>query len=229
MIVVIPELLSVQACQSARFALAKANFVDGKTTAGAGADLVKNLEQADCSTGLMSDLQRSVTRACLENTMFHLAARPKAIHVMFSRYQVGHYYGTHVDNVFMTAPITNVVATELMRRDISFTLFLSEPDTYEGGELVMDLPSGEQSFKPKAGTMVLYQTTPLHQVRKVTKGQRLAAIGWVRSYIRDAAQRELLMDLDVAQASLVDRHGESSESKLLAKSAMNLMRMWMED
>lgn len=228
MIVVIPELLSVRQCQTARWTLRRAHFVDGRETAGAGADSGKNLEQASMDHGEMSDLQRMVLKACHESLLFDLAARPHSVHVMFSRLRKGHFYRTHVDNAFMSIGAGTPKFT-VCRRDISFTLFLSEPEAYEGGELVLDLSHGEQSFKPKEGTMVVYQTTPLHRVNEVTKGERLAAVGWVRSYIKDAAQRELLMDLDVAQARLTERHGESEESRLLSKTAMNLMRMWMED
>lgn len=227
MIVIVPNVFTKIQCQSARYDISKAQFVDGKTTAGDGAKLVKNNEQA-VSHGRMSDLQRSITRACYENVLFSLAARQKDMDVIISRYRPGHAYGTHVDNVVMSVDV-GTPRTKLVRRDLSFTLFLSEPDTYDGGELVMELPQGEQAFKLPAGDLVLYQTTPLHRVNEVTRGERLAAVGWIRSYIRDPSKRELLMDLDFAQAKLTERHGESDESRLLAKSTMNLMRMWLED
>jgi PKHD-type hydroxylase len=149
-----------------------------------------------------------------------LATRPKAIiGPLFSRYQPGHAYGPHVDDALLGG----------VRSDVSFTLFLSPPDSYDGGELIIDTPAGEEAFKLGAGSVVTYPATALHRVAPVTRGERLAGAGWVRSYIRDAGQRELLFDLDTARRRLFDREGKTAEADLLAKCAANLMRMWCED
>jgi PKHD-type hydroxylase len=128
-------------------------------------------------------------------------------------------YGTHVDDALMGG----------MRTDISFTLFLSDPESYDGGELVTESHAGEQPFKLPAGSLVLYPSTTLHRVEPVTRGSRLAAVGWVRSLVRDPARRELLFDLDTARKALFDRDGKSPEFDLLSKCGANLLRMWAED
>jgi PKHD-type hydroxylase len=116
-----------------------------------------------------------------------------------------------------------------VRTDLSFTLFLSDPQSYDGGELVIDTPSGEEAFKLASGSVVTYPATTLHRVQPVSGGERLAAAGWIRSHLRDAAQRELLFDLETARRRLFDREGKTPEADLLAKCAANLMRMWAED
>ncbi|HEY1246581.1 MAG TPA: Fe2+-dependent dioxygenase, partial [Hyphomicrobiaceae bacterium] len=115
------------------------------------------------------------------------------------------------------------------RSDLSFTLFLADPADYDGGELVIDTPSGEEAFRLAAGSVVTYPATSLHRVTPVTRGERLGAAGWVRSYLRDPAQRELLFDLETARRRLFEREGRTAEADLLAKCAGNLMRMWCED
>ena len=138
---------------------------------------------------------------------------------LFSRYQPGHAYGAHVDDALMGG----------VRSDLAFTLFLSEPDSYDGGELVIDSTAGEEGFKLAPGSVITYPATTLHRVAPVTRGERLAAAGWVRSYIRDAGRRELLFDLDTARRRIFDREGKTAEGDLLAKCAANLLRQWCED
>jgi PKHD-type hydroxylase len=116
-----------------------------------------------------------------------------------------------------------------MRTDVSFTLFLSDPTSYDGGELTIESAAGEETFKVDAGTLVAYSATSLHRVADVTRGARLAAVGWARSFVRDAAQRELLFDLDAARRQLFARDGKSAEFDLVSKSLANLLRMWAED
>jgi PKHD-type hydroxylase len=128
-------------------------------------------------------------------------------------------YGSHVDDALMSG----------MRTDVSFTLFLSDPASYEGGELVIESAAGEDSIKLHAGALVAYPATSLHHVNEVTRGVRLAAAGWAKSLIRDAARRELLFDLDTARRQMFARNGKSSEFDLVSKSFANLMRMWAED
>ncbi len=149
-----------------------------------------------------------------------LATRPKTIlGPLFSRYQPGHAYGAHVDDALMGG----------VRTDVAFTLFLSEPGSCDGGELIIDTAAGEEAFKLAAGSVVTYPATTLHRVAPVTRGERLAAVGWVRSFVRDAAHRELLFDLETARRRLFDRDGKTAEGDLLAKCAANLLRMWCED
>ena len=128
-------------------------------------------------------------------------------------------YGSHVDDALMNG----------IRTDVSFTLFLSDPDSYDGGALVIESSGGEDDIKLPAGSLVAYPSTTLHRVQPVTKGARLAAVGWARSFIRDPARRELLFDLDTARQSLFAREGKTAEFDLLSKSTANLLRMWAED
>ena len=129
------------------------------------------------------------------------------------------HYGSHVDDALMGG----------MRTNVSFTLFLSDPKSYDGGALAIESTSGEESFKLAAGSLVAYPSTSLHRVTAVTRGARLAAVGWARSFIRDPARRELLFDLDTARRQLFARDGKSAEFDLVSRSLANLLRMWAED
>jgi PKHD-type hydroxylase len=113
-----------------------------------------------------------------------------------------------------------------LRTDISFTLFLSNPDSYEGGELVLESHSGDDAIKLPAGHLVAYPSTSLHRVSAVTRGERLACVGWAQSWIRDAGQREILFDLETAKQAILTQHGKTTEFDLVAKASANLFRMW---
>jgi PKHD-type hydroxylase len=217
---IIANVLSRAELKIVRGALERARFVDGRATAGFAARLVKNNEQVDAADRSIEVIRKLVTERISKNELFKLAVRPKALSpVMFARYERGKNYGSHVDDPLMNG----------MRTDVSFTLFLSDPKTYSGGELVIESSAGEDPVKPPAGAMIIYPTTALHRVAKVTKGQRLVCVGWARSLIRDAARRELLFDLDTARRRMVARGGKSADYDLVSKSLANLMRMWVED
>jgi PKHD-type hydroxylase len=145
-----------------------ATFIDGRVTAGWSARLVKNNEQAQSDEAL-DELRATLEERILGNEVFQLAAQPKVLTpILISRYAPGRQYGTHVDDALMSG----------MRTDLSFTLFLSEPDTYEGGELVMETSAGEQPYKLPAGAMIVYPSTTLHRVMPVESGLRVAAVGY---------------------------------------------------
>ncbi|PSB31070.1 Fe2+-dependent dioxygenase [filamentous cyanobacterium Phorm 46] len=202
--------------------LKNAEFVDGKLTAGWYAQQVKNNAQLKNDAAPTQELRKLVNQALKRNSLFQIAARPKAIRpIMFSRYQGGMYYGTHIDNAIMGDE-------ELMRSDLSLTLFLSDPATYMGGELVIESTQGEQAFKLDAGSMVVYPTTTLHRVEPVTEGERLAAVTWVQSLVRDAHNREILFDLDTVRDTLFQKSGKTAEFDLLSKSIANLLRKWAD-
>ncbi|WP_293251338.1 MULTISPECIES: Fe2+-dependent dioxygenase [unclassified Microcoleus] len=202
--------------------LKNAEFVDGKLTAGWYAQQVKNNAQLKNDAAPTQELRNLVNQALKRNSLFQIAARPKAIRpIMFSRYQGGMYYGTHIDNAIMGDE-------ELMRSDLSLTLFLSDPATYTGGELVIESTQGEQAFKLDAGSMVVYPTTTLHRVEPVTEGERLAAVSWVQSLVRDAHKREILFDLDTVRDTLFQKSGKTAEFDLLSKSIANLLRKWAD-
>jgi len=219
MILAIADVLSEVEVAEVCARLSTARFVDGKATAGWSARLVKANLQATGSPEL--DRMRALVELRLtEHAVFALAVRPKTVlGPLFSRYEPGHAYGAHVDDALLAG----------VRADVSFTLFLSPPESYDGGELVIDSASGEDAFKLAPGSLVTYPSTTLHRVAPVARGQRLAAVGWVRSYIREAARRELLFELETARRRLFDREGKTAEADLLAKCAANLLRMWCED
>lgn len=224
MLICIENLIDNDALSRLRIWLAEATFEDGRVTAGGNAATVKNNEQVssdpenkDIKLDEMKDLIRD---ALWESDLFCTAAEPKRIHPpMFSRYSPGMGYGTHMDNALMGSS----------RVDMSLTLFLSDPEDYDGGELVIERPYGEQAFKLPAGSAVLYSTTALHRVAPVTRGQRLAAVTWVRSYVRDPAKREMLFDLQTAHDRLSDQLGKTPEVDLLSKTYTNLLRHWVDD
>ena len=220
MITCLADVLTPQELAEIRHVLQAAAFADGRTTAGWHARLVKDNRQADPRDHSLDDLRAMLKERLLAHPLFQMAARPKTLSpLLLSRYELGMAYGRHVDDALMRG----------MRSDVSFTLFLSEAGSYEGGELVIETTAGEQAIKLDAGSLVLYASTTLHRVEAVSAGVRLAAVGWARSYVRSAEQREILFDLDTARRCLFERSGKSEEFDLLSKSSANLMRLWAED
>jgi PKHD-type hydroxylase len=216
--IAIGNVLNGEDLATATAALARARFVDGRATAGFAARVVKKNQQADDRK--LETVRKLVAERILSNEVFRLAVRPKALTpLMFSRYEDGMHYGSHVDDALMDG----------LRTDVSFTLFLSEPASYDGGELVIESASGEDAVKLSAGSLVAYPSTALHRVAPVTRGARLAAVGWARSFIRDGARRELLFDLDTARRAMFAERGKNAEFDLVSKSLANLLRMWAED
>lgn len=218
--IIIENVLTTPEVARARKALVKAKFVDGKETAGWAARDVKVNRQASALDASLDPIRKLVADRIRDNSLFAMAARAKQISpILFSRYDGTMHYGTHVDDALMQG----------MRVDLSFTLFLADPEAYDGGELVIESTSGEESHKLAAGSMIVYPATTLHRVESVTRGTRLAAVGWARSFIRDGAQRELLFDLDTARRALFQREGKTAEFDLMSKSLANLIRMWADD
>jgi PKHD-type hydroxylase len=218
--IVIGNVLAADEIATVRATLARTRFVDGKATAGFAARTVKDNRQAEGSDRSLATIRKLVAERILGNEVFRLAVRPKTLSpLLFSRYEAGMHYGRHVDDPLMGG----------MRTDVSFTLFLSDPASYDGGELTIESAAGEETFKLEAGALVAYSATSLHRVADVTRGARLAAVGWARSFVRDSARRELLFDLDTARRQLFAREGKSAEFDLISKSFANLMRMWAED
>jgi len=201
-------------------ALANARFQHGSQTAGFAARQVKDNHQADPSDRSLTGIRELIAERVLKSPVFQMAARPKQLGpLLLSRYDVGMQYGAHTDDALMQG----------MRTDIAFTLFLSDPATYDGGELVIETTDGSDEIKLPAGSMIVYPATSLHRVAQVTRGHRYVAAGWVRSFVRDPAQRELLFDLDTARRALFAREGKSQEFDLMSKSLANLLRMWCDD
>jgi PKHD-type hydroxylase len=219
MILAIADVLSTADVALVHAGLATATFLDGKATAGWSAKLVKANLQAAAGPEL-ERVRALIETRLADHAVFALATRPKTIlGPLFSRYEPGHAYGAYVDDALMGG----------VRTDVSFTLFLSVPESYDGGELVIDSAAGEDAFKLGPGSILTYPSTTLHRVAPVTGGQRLAAVGWVRSFIRDPAHRELLFELETTRRRLFEREGKTADGDLLAKCATNLLRMWCED
>jgi PKHD-type hydroxylase len=194
-------------------------YRDGRETAGWHARLAKDNQQADPDDAGLRAAGELVAERLLQHELFALAVRPKRLApLMISRYAKGKSYGSHIDDAMMGG----------LRSDVSFTVFLNSASDYEGGELVLERPEGEQSFKLEAGDAVVYPSTSLHRVDPVQRGTRLVAVGWAQSLVRRADQRELLFDLDTARRSLFTREGKSAEFDLLSKCVSNLLRDWAE-
>ena len=222
MIFSIDNVLTLEELQFIVDSLEQADFVDGKATAGWYAKLVKYNMQLQREATYASDLRELVKTALKRNVLFQSAVQPKIIHSMlFSRYEKGMSYGRHVDNALMGNQ-------EFLRSDVSFTLFLSLPSTYEGGELVIECSDRDRTYKLEAGSMIVYPSSTLHQVEPVIAGVRLAAVGWVQSLVRDPNEREILFDLDTARRSIFAKEGKTIEFDLISKSYANLLRKWAE-
>lgn len=218
MILCIADVLGPADVAALAAALDAAAFEDGRATAGWHAAMVKANEQA--AGAALEGWRARVEAAVAANLLFQLAARPRRLRpVMFNRYRAGMAYGAHVDDAVMGGDT---------RADVSFTLFLADPESYAGGELVLETTAGEQAFKLPAGALVLYPASTLHRVEPVAEGVRVAAVGWLQSLVRDPARRELLFDLDTARRALFEREGKTREFDLLSKSVSNLLRMWGE-
>ena len=196
-----------------------AAWLPGEATAGWHARGVKHNRQLDRSSPLHQRLAARVS-VCLEtHPLLQAAALPVRLHgLLFSRCGPGESYGRHVDNAFMADG----------RADVSFTLFLSDPNTYSGGALMLESPAGEDMVRLEAGSAIVYPSTLLHRVEAVSSGERLVAVGWIQSRVRDAERRELLFDLDTARRSLFQREGKSEVFDLISRSYSNLLRRWGE-
>ncbi len=219
MIFTVPDLLSPQEVADILAQLAAADMVEGKATAGWHAKAVKHNQQLDAQHPMAKTLVEQVRQRSLKHPLFQAAARPRSLHsIRFNRYSEGMSYGRHTDNALMGG----------LRTDLSFTLFLSDPSSYEGGELVVEGIDREQPYKLKAGSMLVYPASSLHRVDPVVRGVRWAAVGWVQSQIRDHGQREILFELDTVRRSLFAQFGKTNEFDLVSKSLSNLLRQWVE-
>lgn len=217
--IVVEEVLGRSEVLVLREALDAARFVDGRATAGAAAMSVKHNEQARGDDPAAIASARRVRLALEAHPVMRRLVRPvRWSSLMFSRYGPGQQYGLHADNAGMYA-----VDGWPLRTDVSFTIFLSDPETYEGGELFIEYGAGGRTFRPPAGSAVFYPTGLLHRVTPVTAGVRLACVGWVQSLVRRPDQREILFDLECL------RDQASGEASLrLDKTIGNLLRMWGE-
>jgi len=222
----IPEVLSSDELAQCRALLAGADWADGRLTAGTQSAKVKqNLQLPEL--GAASLAARKIVLAALNrNALFLSSALPKRIFPpLFNRYE-GDYntFGNHIDNAVRTCADSGV----RVRTDLSATLFLSDPDSYEGGELVIEDTYGEHAVKLAAGDMVLYPGSSLHRVEPVTRGARLASFFWIESMVRETERRRLLFEMDMAILELRETQGDIPPAVNLTGCYHNLLRMWAD-
>jgi len=207
----------LQQLQSRLTNLDDSAWLPGAQTAGSYAKEVKNNWQLDKQHPDFAALADVVLSALDAHSLFRAAAIPLKIHsLLFSRSAVGEGYGRHVDNPFMPGG----------RTDLSFTLFLSDLESYSGGALTLELPLGEELVRLRAGSAIVYPSGCLHRVEAVTDGVRYVAVGWVQSAVRSSEQRELLFELETACKAMAAAHGRSDALDLLYRCQTNLLRMW---
>ena len=224
MLIILENVLDKDEVTSFRDRLAAADWQDGAGTAGTRSISVKQNLQLGRSDGLAQELGNSILRKLGNHPEFVSASLAEKIWpLVFNLYQDGGHYGTHSDAALMRLPEADLT----IRSDISATLFLSEADSYDGGELIVEEQFGAQAIKLAAGDMVLYPSSSLHQVDPVTRGQRICAISWIQSAVADTSARALLYDLDQSIRALTpDRAKDDPEINRLIHVYHNLLRRW---
>ncbi|ATW02483.1 Fe2+-dependent dioxygenase [Sphingorhabdus sp. YGSMI21] len=224
MLTIIENILDEEQVRDFRRKLEAAEWSDGAASAGTRSVKVKQNLQIDRQNALSVELGNVILRKLGNDPLFISASLAEKIWPpIFNLYQDGGHYGTHSDAALMRLPEANLT----IRSDLSATIFLSDPDEYDGGELVIEQQYGAQPVKLAAGDMVLYPSSSLHQVMPVTRGQRICAITWMQSAVADASARELLFDLDQSIQSLTpDRTHDDPEIDRLIHVYHNLLRRW---
>lgn len=236
MLLHIPQVLQPEELAQVRQLILSADWADGRITAGSQSGTVKNNRQLPEELPAAQQARHLVSVALARNPMFVTGALPKSVYPpLFNRYSGGNatnHFGNHIDN----AVRTHAATARHVRTDISCTLFLSDPASYDGGELVVQDTYGEQRIKFDAGDLVMYPGTSVHRVEPVTRGERLASFFWIESMVRADAQRRLLYDMDMAITALRQKdlqsaepgRAESSEVVRLTGCYHNLLRMWAD-
>jgi PKHD-type hydroxylase len=226
MMLQIPQVLTKDQVAQCRAIMDAAPWVDGNMTSGFQAALAKQNQQLPQDGEAARAVGAVILKALEANPLFVSAALPQTIlSPMFNRYGQGMGFGDHIDNAIRRDPVTG----QRLRTDLSATLFLSEPEDYDGGELVVDDQYGSHAVKLPAGDMILYPASSLHHVTPVTRGVRTASFFWIQSLVRDDARRALLLDMDVAIQRLSQAVGQTDASILtLTGTYHNLLRQWAE-
>ena len=221
MLIRIPAVLNYSELEIVRRLLNKAPFVDGKLSAGQAARRIKNNQEVDRAARELEQLNNLIMGKLVQHPIYRSAALPVRVAApYYARYSAGMHYGDHVDDPIMGAN------GQIYRSDLSITMFLSEPSDYDGGELMINTSFGEQAVKYAAGDAVLYSAATRHRVADVTRGERLVAVTWVQSLVRDPNQRELLHELNGVRERLLASAPESEDAKQVNKTYVNLVRMW---
>lgn len=223
MLLSIENVLDAHTSQAFLEELKQAEWENGVRTAGGQAITAKSNSQVVTNDPIGRNLGAKILQGLGQNPLFISAALPKKIFPpKFNDYRSGGHYGLHVDNALMHLP-----NGESMRTDLSATVFLSEPDSYEGGELVIETQFGVQEVKLEAGDMILYPSTSLHEVKPVTRGKRVCSFFWLESHVKDNHEREMLFDLDQSIQTLTkERSASDHEVKRLTSVYHNLLRRW---
>jgi PKHD-type hydroxylase len=212
------QLLNAEEIDSIKKELEKKNqdWENGKNTAGSQAAKVKNNLQLKRKSDLSKELSLLIKQKILNNDLLKSFTLAKHIHgIMFTKSSKGMSYGRHIDNAYMSSG----------RADLSFTIFLSEKNQYDGGELLIENLSSESEFKLEKGEILVYPSTYLHSVKEILNGERIVCVGWIESYVKSIEEREYLFDLDAGARSILAKHGRSDELDLIFKSYSNLLRV----
>lgn len=226
MLICVPGVLGKDEVADFRRLMDMSEWEDGKSTAGAQSAMVKRNEQLPPDGDLARQLGERILRSVARTPLFVSAAIPLRIFPpLFNRYGGGHHFGIHVDNAVRGDNLTGL----RIRTDLSVTLFLAEPEEYDGGELVVEDHYGSHQVKLPAGDLVLYPATSLHMVTPVTRGLRVASFFWLQSMVRDAEARTMIFDLDTAIQGISERLGrDDPETVRLTGIYHNLIRHWAE-
>lgn len=226
MLIILPALLDADDLAAARASLLGVAWADGRPGAGAQAAKVKNNEQLPHDHASARTVRERVLHGLDRHPLFLSAALPKKVFPpRLNRYGgAANHYGNHVDGAVRFAPDNG----RRVRTDLSCTVFLSDPDRYDGGELSIEEPGGPRLVKLAAGDAVLYPGTSVHQVLPVTRGERIACFFWVESMIRSGEQRRLLFEMDMALTRLRSTFGDNAETVALTGTYHNLLRMWAD-
>ena len=225
MLLHIPNVLTKAQVQECQEMLLAADWVDGKNTAGHLALHSKNNSQLPQDSDVGQQIGEFILSCLQQKPLFMAAALPNKFYPpMFNCYQHAGNFGNHIDNAIRKSPL---IAGQI-RTDLSMTLFLSEPDSYDGGELVIEDTYGEKRVKLPAGDLILYPSTSMHRVTSVTKGRRLASFFWLQSLIRSDEQRRILYELDQSIMALTQQDPQQQELVRLSGVYHNLLRQWSE-
>lgn len=217
----IPALLTESELTTIEMHTSNATFIDGKITASLAAKDVKNNLQMQTDNSVLEDIHGILNAALQQSPLFNVSALPKTIYpFVISKYIPGKYYGWHVDSPVMGNPP--------IRTDLAMTIFLSDPTTYEGGELLIQQAGNISSFKPAKGDAILYPCQYLHCVNEIKSGERLAAVTWIQSNVKSPEQRQLLYQLNQIHASLYQQAPNAPATNLLLQTHSNLFRMWAD-
>ena len=223
MLVTIPNVLTQEEVSMVQELMATANFREGAKTAGAEAIRVKNNHEMFISEIEVQRLNNLVMGKLVQNPTYIAAAFAKKIAAPFyAKYTEGMFYGNHVDDPVMGPP------NQRYRTDISITIFLNEPEDYDGGELTIQTAFGDQQVKLPAGDAVLYPSSSIHRVAEVTRGERLVAVSWIQSVIKEPERRALLHDMNQARETLLQEQPDAAVTAQVNHSYINLVRMWSE-